>query len=195
VRHTAGSRRRLQLRSTRIWKGRCGDVRRISLTVLLAVSATVLPRLAGAQARVPVPEPLVALARQDLRFGTVLPGIPNHVAVYPLPGHRGLSLRRAGLFEIRGPDHTSVRLDFTLPTEMLSDDFSHQLPLSFGAGDGVVAKGLLPIPFDPNGPFVGTLGVLGQLWIVLGGTALPTQQQPGGIYRATIILTVSQLGS
>ncbi len=78
---------------------------------------------------------------------------------------------------------------------MLSDGFGHSLPLSFASGDGVVAKGLLPIPFDPNGPFVGTLGVLGQLWVVLGGTALPSPQQPGGIYRATIILTVSQLGS
>jgi hypothetical protein len=158
----------------------------------LAISATVLPGPAGAQVGVPVPVPLVVLARRDLRFGTVLPGIPNHVSVFP--GSGGLSLHRAGLFEIRGADHTSVRVDFMLPPEMVSD-LGHSLPLSFTSGDGVVAKGLLPIPFDPNGPFVGTLGVLGQLWIVLGGTALPTQQQPGGIYRATIILTVSQLGS
>jgi hypothetical protein len=117
----------------------------------------------------------------------VLPGIPNHVPVY--------HLLHAGLFEIRGPDHTSVRLDFVLPPEMLSDDLSHKLPLSFAAGDGVATKEFLPIPFDPNGPFVTTLGRLGQMWVLLGGTALPTQQQPGGIYRATIILTVSQLGS
>ena len=193
MRRTVGNRRRLQLRSTKTLEGRCGDAWKISLTVLLAISVIVLPRPARAQATVPGHHSLVALARRDLRFGTVLPGIPNHVSVFP--GSGGLSLHRAGLFEIRGPDHTSVRLDFTLPPEMLSDGFGHSLPLSFASGDGVVAKGLLPIPFDPNGPFVGTLGVLGQLWVVLGGTALPSPQQPGGIYRATIILTVSQLGS
>jgi hypothetical protein len=167
----------------------------VSLTVLLAVSVIVVPRSAGAQNRPPVPDALVVLAHRDLRFGQVLPGIPKHVAVFPPPGRGGLSLRRAGVFEIRGADHTSVRLDFMLPPEMVSDDFTHTLPLSFGAGDAVVAKGARPIPFDPNGPVVGTLGVLGQLWVVLGGTALPAQQQPGGTYRATIILTVSQLGS
>ena len=188
----ADNRQRLQLRPTRIWRGRCGDIRRISLTVLLAISATVLAPVAGAQVGVPDAVPLVVLAQRDLRFGTVLPGIPNHVSVFP--GSGGLSLRRAGLFEIRGPDHTSVRLDFGLPPEMLSD-FGARMPLSFAPGDAVVAKGARPIAFDPNGPFIGTLGVLGELWVVLGGTVSPTQQQAGGIYRATIILTVSQLGS
>lgn len=160
-----------------------------SLTVLLAVSAAVVPGFAEAQVGVPIPQELVALARHNLQFGTVLPGIP----VYVRTDHAD----RAGLFEIRGPDYASVRIDFVLPPEMRSDDLQAALPLAFGAGDGAATNGeLMPwTPFDPNGPLVASLGALGQLWIRLGGTVFPSQQQRGGNYHATITLTVSNLGS
>ena len=160
---------------------------RVSLTVLLVVMVAGLPRPGRAQDSPVPPQILVVLARNDLKFGRVLPGIPNHV---PTSSHD-----RAGLFEIRGEDHTSVRIDFMLPAALVSG--TRQLPLSFGPGDGEATNDdSLPwSPFDPRAPLVTTLGGDGQLWVRLGGTALPGQNQPGGEYHATITLTVSQLGS
>lgn len=150
-----------------------------------------MPLAAQRAARVPeVPSPLYAVALNDLSFGTVLPGIP--VTVQFRDSHR------AGLFEIRGPAGASVRVDFVLPAALIGE-LGAQLPVSFGPGDGFVSINRGPDArgetFNPNGPVIASLSSEGRLYIRMGGTALPNRPQPGGPYRATISMTVSDLGS
>jgi hypothetical protein len=166
-----------------------------SLAVLLLVASApvpaVVPALAQARSpRVVVPEPLLAIARNNLSFGTVLAGIPTVVEVH--------DARRAGLFEIRGPADASVRVEFVLPA-VLTSFAGDQLPLQFGARDGYADHSMTRMPggtyFDPDTPLIASLGPGGRLFVHLGGRALPAQVQVGGEYRAVIYLTVYDLGS
>lgn len=142
------------------------------------------------RAAVVIPTPLLALALNDLEFSTVLPGIPSSVPVH--------DPRHAGLFEIQGPPDGSVRVEFVLPAA-LSSDGGALLPISFGPGDGFAdfSRGRPPrgLLFDPHAPVTGTLGPNGRLFVRMGGTVLPAQTQAGGAYRATISMTVYDLGS
>ena len=128
--------------------------------------------------------PLVAVAIRDLAFGTVLPGIASSVSVGD-PLH-------AGQFEITGPATASIRVEFSLPASLVSGAAS--LPLSFGSGDGYASFTPLAQVFDPRAPLLGALGSTGQLFIRLGGTVLPAHAQAGGVYSATITMTVYNLG-
>ena len=131
--------------------------------------------------------PLTALALSDLSFSTVLPGIPSTVSV--------LDPLHAGLFEIQGPASASVRVELVLPTAMVSDGGGALLPISFGHGDGSAVFGGHSLQFDPHAPVIAALGSDGRMFIRLGGTVLPGRPQAGGTYRATISLTVFNLGS
>jgi hypothetical protein len=116
-------------------------------------------------------------------------GIPSTV----LPS----DVRAAGLFEISGSKHKSVRVELILPTSLTSDG-GHEMPISFGPGDGAAATDMgrfHGVPFDPTQPLVVTLGANGKLWVRLGGTVLPSARQAGGEYSATIFLSVYDLGS
>jgi len=140
-------------------------------------------------ARYYVPRPLVAIARRDLSFGTVLRGIPTRVLTS--------DVRSSGLFEINGAKHEAVRVEFLLPSSMTSDD-GNELQISFGPGDGAAATDMgrfHAVPFDPRQPLVATLGGNGKLYVRLGGTAIPSHGQAAGIYRATIFLSVYDLGT
>jgi len=130
--------------------------------------------------------PLTALAINDLRFGTVLPGVPTTVSVND-PHH-------AGQFEITGPANASVRVDLVLPAAMESEGGA-LMPISFGHADGLATFGCHSLQFDPHAPVIASLGSDGHLFIRLGGTAQPTLTQAGGSYSATISLTVYNLGS
>jgi hypothetical protein len=162
---------------------------------LLAAATMVLARAAPLRAQagpkrvVPV-QPLLALAVNDLTFGTVLPGIPSSVSVRD-PHH-------AGLFEIDGPADASVRVEFILPAALAASGGA-LLPISFGPGDGFAdfshghpPRGTL---FDPHAPVIGALGPNGRLFVRMGGTVLPGRPQAGGEYHATISMTVYDLGS
>jgi len=127
----------------------------------------------------------------------VLPGVPATV---------GVNDHDAGQFEIQGPAGASVRVEFVLPSA-LSSEHGAQLPVRFGAGDGLVSASrshlmavsrtepLVAHLFDPHLPVIATLDADGHLFVRLGGTALPGRPQEGGAYRATISLTVYDLGS
>ena len=134
--------------------------------------------------------PLTALALSDLSFGTVLPGIPSSVSVF--------DVHRAGLFEIQGPHDASVRVDFLLPTALTSEEGA-LLPIVFGPGDGFAdfshGHPRRSRAFDPHRPVIGSLGRNGHLFVWLGGTVQPGRPQARGRYRATIALTVYNLGS
>ena len=69
------------------------------------------------------------------------------------------------------------------------------LPISFGRADGSAEYGSHTVPFDPHAPVIAALGSDGRLFIRLGGTVLPGRPQAGGTYRATISITVYNLGS
>ena len=162
----------------------------LSGAVLIAC-ATVDVGVAAAQSDASifvVPRPLMVVAHRDLSFGTVIPGIISTVSV---------NAAGAGLFEIQGEPNTAIRIDFDLPTAMTSDG-GEQIPMAFGPGDGIATIGSMKtaaIGFDPRTPLITTVGPTGQLQIHLGGTALPNRDQPGGVYRATVSLSVFDLGS
>jgi hypothetical protein len=144
-----------------------------------------------AQSRVvPVVPPLLALAVNSLSFGTIFPGIP--VSVSAADAHK------AGLFQVQGPAGASVRVEFVLPAALVADDGA-RLPVIFGPRDGFAdfSGALAPhgLSFDPHAPVIGSLGDAGRLFLRIGGTALPARPQSGGAYRATIYLTVYDLGT
>jgi hypothetical protein len=150
------------------------------------------PATLAAQGRVPsvaVPKPLMVVARNNLSFGHVLPGIVT--AVSALDAH-------AGLFEVQGPDAEAVRIEFVLPAA-LTTPAGDVLPLWFTAGDGFVGPSLatpsVGMPFDPRGAFIGSLSADGKMFVHLGGTALPRRPQVTGTYTATIVMTVFDVGS
>ena len=134
--------------------------------------------------------PLIAEAVNDLSFGNVLPGIPASV--------KAGDSHHSGQFEVEGPKYASVRVEFTLPDALVSYQGA-RLEIRFGSFDGFAdfshghpSRGQV---FDPHRPVVRDLGPNGRLFLRLGGTVLPELGQAGGAYRATIALTVYNLGS
>jgi hypothetical protein len=134
--------------------------------------------------------PLHALALNALDFGTIFPGIPSSVSAFD--GHH------AGAFQVRGSEGASVRVEFVLPPALLAEDGA-RLPIDFGPRDGYAdfsgdreGHGRR---FDPHAPVLGCLGEEGRLYLRIGGTVRPDVSQRRGRYRATIFLTVFDLGS
>jgi len=160
------------------------------VATLFAMSCS-LPLVAqGVRARVPVvPDQLLALARQNLKFRTVLPGIPQTVSA------RDLS--KSALFEIRGPTGAAVRLELVLPSALVAKP-GEELPISFGAADGFAShleNTTTGQGFNPHQPLITTLGASGRLFVRLGGTVTPGLPQPGGPYSAEIMLIIYDIGS
>jgi len=160
------------------------------LALIVCAAGDICPATAQNNASVHyVPRPLVVIARRDLRFGTVVRGVQSTVLTS--------DVRYAGLFEINGAKHEAVRVEFILPTSLTSGD-GHELPVSFGSSDGAAATDMgrfHGVPFDPRQPLIATLGANGKLYIRLGGTAFAAYGQAPGTYRATIFLSVFDLGS
>jgi hypothetical protein len=156
---------------------------------LAAISVTSLRAQTGPR-RTVVPISLLAIAIQDLEFPDVLPGVPKSVSVHD-PAH-------SALFEIQGQPIASVRVELVLPGALTASGGA-LLPVVFGAGDGFAgySRGDAPpgLTFNPHAPLITTLSGTGQIYVRLGGTALPGRPQGGGVYRATIILTVYDLGT
>jgi hypothetical protein len=134
--------------------------------------------------------PLTALAINDLSFGTVLPGIPVSVSAS--------DPRHSGQFEVRGPAAASIRIDFVVPAALVSGGGA-LLPVAFGPGDGLAdfSHDTPPrsVVFDPHLPLITTIGPNGMFFLRLGGTVTPSPIQSGGVYGATIAITVYNLGS
>jgi hypothetical protein len=135
------------------------------------------------------PRPFVAIAHQDLTFGEVLPGINTTI--------RSDDPRHAALFEVQGQANGAVRIEFLLPTALTSPSGA-ELALAFGQGDGQAdfSRGRFRgVRFDPRSPLISSLGPNGKLYVKLGGTVFPTISQAGGVYTATISITVFDLGT
>jgi hypothetical protein len=161
----------------------------LAAAALAAGCVTSLRAQAGPR-RVAVPISLLAIALNDLEFTGVLPGIPKSVNVH--------DPRYSALFEIQGQPNASVRVELVLPGA-LSASAGAMLPIVFGPGDGFAdySRGQTPlgVTFNPYAPLISTLSTTGQIYVRLGGTVLPGRPQNGGEYRATIILTVYDLGT
>lgn len=133
--------------------------------------------------------PLNPIGRQNLNFGTLLPGA--RVTVSRLDGVN------AGQFEVRGERNAEVELVFTLPPAMTSLAGA-TLPLEFGPADGGISDTptiAASTAFDPRVPLLWVLPGNGRAYVFLGGSAVPAVSQPGGAYTATVVLTVAYTGN
>ncbi len=127
--------------------------------------------------------------RRDLRFGTVIAGIPTSIP---------WSSSSAGRWFIQGLPGAEVTLDFVnLPSYLQNG--SRQLPISFAVDDAAYAFGPHSgnaTTFDPNtGTTVRLNPRNGHLTVWIGGTVSPPQTQQPGDYIADITLEVVYTGN
>lgn len=157
--------------------------RRISSALILAVCFC----LAAGGARAQASGALEAVPTQGLAFGSLLPGVAETVQT-------GDGARRAEVV-LRGEGW--VDLSFMLPQAMVSPSGA-RIPLRFGARDAALLRnsssGTVPLnPLETNR--VKLNANQGAMRILLGGTALPAQDQPAGRYTATIVIVASPPGT
>ena len=166
-------------------------IRPVLAATVLALSGSLLHAQGVRNRVVPVPDRLMALARADLRFRNVLPGIPQSIS--PRQGDR------AALFEIQGPSGAAVRVELVLPEALVTThETPARMPISFGAADGFYSRSEnleAGQVFHPLLPLITTLGEGGRLFVRLGGTVRPGLPQAGGEYHAEIMLIVYDIGS
>ena len=132
---------------------------------------------------------LEVLKVTDLLFGDVSPGINKTIA------------RTNGAeFTVTGGSGASVSLDFTLPagtgySYSLVDANENELELVFAAEDanwetGTTTNDAGSNTFDPTAGATTISGFpAGGIAVFLGGTVIPTNDQPAGEYEGTITLT------
>lgn len=145
------------------------------LSLLTLVFLAVVPPLAGQS---------TVTGIRDLAFGVVIRGVQTTVSPNdPI---------RSGRFYVRHILNRQVQLRFTLPTQLARVGGGGNLPISFGATDGVAqgtAPTSLPVVFNPNNPKNFRLTTSTDFFVNLGGRVSPAANQPTGSYRGTIILT------
>ncbi len=133
---------------------------------------------------------LSAVGLQGLSFGDVLPGVPTTV-----PTSDAVN---AATFEIRGQRNREVLVSFLLPSA-LAGPGAGAIPLTFGPGSAAFAPfwfwPTYQAPFDPTVQVAVTLSFFGRSLILLGGTASPPSQTPGGSYSAPVVLTLAYTGN
>ncbi len=134
--------------------------------------------------------PLSVQGQQGLSFGTLMGGIPSQVPASD-PSN-------AAQFRVRQGNRT-VEVSFLLPASMTRAG-GGEVPLTFSTLDAVYSSTQSPAggtPFDPNTPWILPPGDGGGAWnwIFLGGTAQPPHGAPQGNYQATLVLTITNLGS
>lgn len=130
-----------------------------------------------------------ATGLQDLNFGTVFPGVPEVVV--------RTDAARGGRFDVRGFLLLEVRITMTLPAT-LNASGGRTIPLVWGANDGgrnTSNNAATATAFDPRVPMVTRFGLLGRLYIFLGGRANPGPTTTAGTYTATITLTAAYTGN
>ena len=161
---------------------------RRALPLLLAV-APLLAGVADAWAQTRAGRPLRAMGVQELRFGTLLAGVPTTVLpTDPLD---------AGQMEVRGRRFSEVLISLLLPGDLVGPGGA-TVPLTFGPGSGGYSPSSTigsQLAFDPTVPTVFTLPGNGRSTIYLGGTAHPPPQPPPGTYSGSITLSVSYISN
>jgi len=128
--------------------------------------------------------PVRVTGEQDLDFGTVFAGVPEHV----LP----TDAVRAARFLVRGARNNVMVATYTLPATLIEpggDSFT----LTYAVDDGgYAAVYTLPVqvPFDPTAPFSFTMPFAQRVRFYLGATANANAGQTPGDYTNTVMLTV-----
>jgi len=145
------------------------------------------------QALATVVSSLSVVGTNNLRFGTVTPGVNKSVDK--------ADVGFAGEWTITGTANAEVSVDFALPDSLVTVDSLAFLRILFnntdasyddGTGGGQTAPvGVI----DPNGPNTLDIGNGGTLMIWIGGTVFPKVYQTGGDYAADVILIVAYTGS
>ncbi|MET0399334.1 MAG: hypothetical protein ABW277_21270 [Longimicrobiaceae bacterium] len=157
--------------------------RRISIALILALCVWAT----GGRARAQASAGLEAVPTQGLTFGSLLPGVAETVQT-------GDGARRAEVV-LRGEGW--VDLSFMLPQAMVSPSGA-RIPLRFGTRDAALLRnsssGQVPLnPLETNR--VKLNANQGAMRLLLGGTALPAQDQPAGRYTATIVIVAAPPGT
>jgi hypothetical protein len=142
-----------------------------------------------APAQAPPTGPSVLSGQRDLRFRTVIAGIPTTIEWNSNQAARWLLFGKAG---------AEIQLDFVnLPTSL--ENGSHDLPISYGATAAawrVNGSGGTSYVFDPR---VGTTARFPSgrrlMWIYLGGTIDAPPYQPPGDYAAEVVLEATYTGN
>jgi hypothetical protein len=143
--------------------------------------------LAAGRAQAQASGGLEAVPTQGLAFGSLLPGVAETVQT-------GDGARRAEVV-LRGEGW--VDLSFMLPQAMVSPSGA-RIPLRFGARDGALLRNSSSgeVPLNPLETSRIKLNAnQGATRLLLGGTALPAQDQPAGRYTATIVIVASPPGT
>lgn len=127
----------------------------------------------------------LVMAERDLDFGMLTPGAPAVVA--PTDLMRSAQLRIEGRGE--------YQVSFFLPT-CLTAPGGAEIPLVFGAADGLLSIRHKTTLFDPNTTLSFRVNPAeSEALINLGGRAQPGPAQAAGIYSATIVMMVVQTGT
>lgn len=150
-----------------------------AMRVALAVLVVSFVRPGAAEGQV------LVMAERDLDFGMLTPGAPAVVA----PG----DLMRSAQLRIEG--RGSYQTSFQLPASLTAPGGA-QIPLVFGAGDGMVSIRHRVTIFDPNTTVGFRVNPADQEAVInLGGRAQPAAGQPAGVYSATIVVMIVQTGT
>jgi hypothetical protein len=163
------------------------------LLMLLIPAVTWAQERATIQATATVVSSLTVVGSNNLRFGSVTPGVNKSVDK--------ATIGFAGEWEVTGTSSAELTVGFTLPDSLRTVDTVAAMRISFsstdasyddGTGGGQTAPaGTL----NPNGPSTRRLGAGGQMNVWIGGTVHPSIAQTGGDYAADILLTVAYTGS
>ncbi len=165
----------------------------VLLGVALLPMAGMAQERATIQATATVVSSLTIVGNNNLRFGSVTPGVNKSVDK--------TTIGFAGEWEITGAPTAEISMVFALPDTLRTTDSLGAMRITFnstdasydnGSGGGQAAPaGVL----NPNGPAAHRLGALGQMLVWIGGMVHPSISQTGGDYAADILLTVAYTGS
>ena len=121
---------------------------------------------------------------QNLAFGAVIRGVPNSVSP--------TDAVRRGRFYIQHLVNHQVGFRFNLPQQLHHIGGGGNMPISFGANDGIAqgtAGNSTPIVFNPNNNQTFNLVTSTDFNVYLGGEVSPRPNQASGLYTGTITLT------
>jgi len=162
----------------------------VAVCVGLATTTTAWSVSDDISATADVQTPLTVTGSADLVFGTVFPGVNKAVAY--------TDAVNAGQWDITGELAAEVTLEFTaLPATLTSG--GNSLPIVYGATDAGHHTTDAPGSATSFDPAVGATTDLaadtGALFVWIGGTVQPPEDQAAGAYTATITLNVSYTGN
>lgn len=150
------------------------------------VVAALVLALVGTPGQGAAQEGVSVVAVRGLEFGPIIPGAPESIRVDD-------AARRA---EVMIGGTGAVDVVIILPDAMTSPQ-GRRIPLRFDERDGAVLANasLRPVPFNPRLPVrVQLTPTTGPTRLLLGGTAVPANDQQAGAYSTTITVMLVDTG-